>query len=163
MSTFEYQGYNQDVRKLIVVAAALVAISCSKDIQNSEAVKQGVMEYLQANKEKTGLNIDAMQVDVRQVSFQRDEAHAGVMITPKGIPGGGMQLTYVLTRSGNKWVVKGRTESGANPHGGGEMQQQLPQGLPPNHPSVPDGGQPGAKQLPPGHPSVGTKPNGTPQ
>lgn len=158
------------MRKLIVVAAALVAISCSKDIQNSDAVKQGVMDYLRANKDKTGLNIDAMQVEVRQVSFQRDEAHAGVTVTPKGIPGGGMQLTYVLTRSGNKWVVKGRTENGANPHGGDMQQlspgspQGVPQGLPPNHPAVPGAGQPQGLpggQLPPGHPSVGTKSTGT--
>ena len=140
-----------------MVAAALVAISCSKDIQNSEAVKQGVMDYLRANQSKTGLNIEAMQVEVRQVSFQKEEARAGVMITPKGIPGGGMQMNYVLSRNGNKWVVKGRQENGANPHGGADTQQQMP----PNHPSVPSGApqeQPGGpQQLPPGHPSVGTK------
>lgn len=138
-----------------MVAAALVAISCSKDIQNSDAVKQGVMDYLRSNQAKTGLNVEAMQVEVRQVSFQKDEARAGVMITPKGIPGGGMQMNYVLTRNGNKWVVKGRQENGANPHGG-DMQQQMP----PNHPSVPSATpqEPGSpQQLPPGHPAVGTK------
>jgi len=118
------------------------------------------MDYLRANQSKTGLNIDAMQVDVRQISFQKDEAHAGVMVTPKGIPGGGMQLTYVLARNGNKWVVRGRTENGANPHGGGDMQQQLPSGHPQVQPGSPQPlpqGTPPAGALAPGHPPVSTK------
>ena len=159
------------MRKLIVIAVALATISCSRDIQNSEAVKQGVMDYLRAGKTQTGLNVDAMQVEVRSVSFQRDEARANVYITPKGMPTGGMQLNYVLARNGNRWVVRGRTESGANPHGGSQMQQQLPSGhpqvapdgeppsgaLPPGHPQV----QPGAPSgLPPGHPPTGAKSTG---
>jgi hypothetical protein len=149
-----------------MVASALVAISCSKDIQNSESVKQGVMDYLKSNQAKTGLNVEAMQVEVRTVSFQRDEARAGVAITPKGMPGAGMQINYVLARNGNKWVVRGRTENGANPHGASELPRpselphagELPQGLPPNHPQVETQSQPGGPgQLPAGHPPVSTK------
>jgi hypothetical protein len=140
--------------RLILLAALLLTISCSKDIQNTDAVKQGVTDYLKDSQAKTGLNLDAMQIEVRSVSFQRDEARANVYITPKGIPTGGMQLTYVLARKGNKWVVRGRSESGANPHGaGGEMPQELP----PGHPqTTPGGAQPGGA-LPPGHPPVGSK------
>jgi hypothetical protein len=121
-----------------MIASALVAVSCSKDIQNTDAVKQGVMDYLKTNQAKTGLNLEAMQVEVRSVSFQRDEARAGVSITPKGMPGAGMQMNYVLARNGNKWEVRGRTENGANPHGASE-------------PPPPSG------TLPPGHPQVSTK------
>jgi hypothetical protein len=174
--------YNRDVRKhvrgapsfvgpailpasqlsswLLFLALALT-ISCSKDIQNTDAVKQGVTEYLKATQAKTGLNLDAMQIEVRSVSFERDEARANVYVTPKGMPTGGMQLTYVLARNGNNWVVRGRSESGANPHGGSQMpdsQEGSPtQGLPPGHPQVaPGSGQP-AGALPPGHPPVGSK------
>jgi hypothetical protein len=139
-----------------MIALALLTISCSKDIQNTDAVKQGVTDYLKATQPKTGLNLGAMDIEVRSVSFQRDEARANVYITPKGTQGGGMQLTYVLARSGNRWVVRGRTESGANPHG--SQMEGSPQGLPPGHPQVAPGGDRPAGALPPGHPSVGTKP-----
>jgi len=143
------------VRKLLVIAAALVSVSCSRDIQNTDAVKQGVVDYLQAGKAKTGLNVDAMQVEVRSVSFQRDEARASVYITPKGMQGAGMQMNYVLARNGNKWQVRGRAENGANPHGGNEMQQIPQQSLPPGHPQAgPDGAEPQSGALPPGHPSI---------
>jgi hypothetical protein len=143
---------------LLFLALALFTISCSRDIQNTDAVKQGVTEYLKASQAKTGLNLDAMQIEVRSVSFERDQARANVYISPKGMQTGGMQLTYVLARNGNKWVVRGRTESGANPHGASQMegspQGGSPQGLPPGHPHVAPGSE-GA--LPAGHPPVGSK------
>jgi len=140
--------------RLILIATLLITISCSKDIQNTDAVKQGVSDYLKETQAKTGLNLDAMQIEVRSVSFQRDEARANVYITPKGIPTGGMQLTYVLVRKGSKWVVRGRSESGANPHGaGGDMQQELP----PGHPQTAPGSEQPGGALPPGHPPVGSK------
>lgn len=142
------------MRKLIVIVAALVTISCSKDIQNDDAVKQAVVDYLHARNSQTGLNLDAMTIDVTSVSFQHDEARATLRFVPKGIPNGGMQMTYVLDRKGNKWVVRGRTESGANPHGAGPAPPgstpELPLPLPPGHPSTNPGGQP----LPAGHPPV---------
>jgi hypothetical protein len=144
-----------------LLTVALLTISCSRDIQNTDAVKQGVTEYLKASQAKTGLNLDAMQIEVRSVSFERDQARANVYISPKGVQTGGMQLTYVLARTGNKWVVRGRTESGANPHGN-QMQEGLPpQGLPPGHPQMaPGAGRPDAPPgaaLPPGHPPLGSK------
>jgi hypothetical protein len=143
---------------LLFLLIALLTISCSRDIQNTDAVKQGVTEYLKASQAKTGLNLDAMQIEVRSVSFERDQARANVYISPKGIQTGGMQLTYVLARTGNKWVVRGRTESGANPHGASQMDQGSPgQALPPGHPQVPPGGGQPPDALPPGHPPVGSK------
>ena len=143
---------------LLLLALALLTTSCSRDIQNTDAVKQGVTEYLKASQAKTGLNLDAMQIEVRSVSFERDQARANVYISPKGMQTGGMQLTYVLARNGNRWVVRGRTESGANPHGGNQMEQGAPgQGLPPGHPQMAPGGDRPAGALPPGHPPVGSK------
>jgi len=133
------------VRRLILIATALATISCSKDIQNQDAVKQGVLDYLRANNSQTGLNMDAMQVDVTSVSFQRDEARATLRFTPKGIPGGGMQMTYSLDRKGSKWVVRGRTESGADPHGAGGMPSQ-PGDLPLGHPAIGSQNPSGSKQ-----------------
>jgi hypothetical protein len=139
--------------KTLGLAAAIVLLTaCSRDIQNTDAVREGVVDYLKARTAETGLDINTMLVEVASVSFQRDEAHATVMFRPKSAPdAGGMQMSYTLERKGNKWVVQGRGEAGSgNPHGG-PGSPALPQG----HPS-PDG-QPPSGQLPAGHPPVGSK------
>jgi hypothetical protein len=135
------------VRKLALVLlaplAALWLVSCSKDIQNTDAVRQGVIDYLTARESKTGVSMSLMQVDVTSVSFQTNEARATVAIRAKtGGNGTPMMMNYTLQRQGNKWVVQGRTESGVNPHGG------TPQASPENAPPP---------QMPPGHPPVSPK------
>jgi hypothetical protein len=77
-----------------------------------------------------------MQVDVTSVSFREGEADAVVSFRPKGQadPSAGMQMQYTLEKKGNRWVVKGKRESGASPHGG---EAQAPGGaMPPGHPPV---------------------------
>jgi hypothetical protein len=134
------------VKKSLLATAALLLAACSRDIQNSDAIRAGVVEYLQGRMAQTGLDVNRLSVDITSVSFQRDEARATVYFRPKSAPaGGGMQMNYVLDRKGSKWVVRGRTENGANPHGGGN----LPLPLPPS-------GQP-PTGMPPGHPPVGSK------
>jgi hypothetical protein len=134
---------------MIVVAAVLALVSCSRDIQNTEAVKQGVVDYLKGRSSQLGLNIDAMKIDVTSVSFRAgNEAHATVLFSPKGMEGaGGMTMSATLDKKGSRWVVRGHLESGgANPHGAG--------GLPPN-PSDGQGASPSPGALPPGHPPIG--------
>jgi len=140
-------SYNRSVKKLALITAALLLAACSRDIQNTDAVKQSVMDYLRTRQSQTGLNIDMMQVDVTSVSFQKDEAQATLYFRPK-TGEGGMQMNYTLERKGGKWVVRGRTENGANPHGAGGLPQ-MPLTQPPG--AAPPG------QLPPGHPSVSSK------
>lgn len=134
-----------------LLTAALLLAACSRDIQNSDAIREGVVEYLKARTAQTGLDVNMMQVDVTSVSFQRDEARATVFFRPKSGPeSGGMQMNYVLDRKGSKWVVRGRTESGVSPHGGAAGQMPIP--------PLPGGPAPGQGQaLPPGHPPVGSK------
>jgi hypothetical protein len=143
-------------------------IGCGKNIDNKEAVRQGVVNYLSKRSDFL-----AMDVNVTSVAFHQDEATANVHFKAKGnnAPGAGMNLQYVLERKGSQWVVKGRAGSGnahaGMPQGGsgsiGAMPQigsgsgsgsigAMPQ-LPPGHPSVPDGGTPSGA-LPPGHPAV---------
>jgi hypothetical protein len=141
-----------------MASLAMLLAACSKDIQNSEAVKQGVIDYLQARKSQTGLDINLMQVDVVSVSFEKDQARATVMFRPKsGADAAGMRLAYTLQRKGNVWVVQPNNEGGANPHGGAGGGE--PSALPPNHPALPEGGAPppAGGALPPGHPPVGSK------
>jgi hypothetical protein len=141
------------VRKLTLVAAALLLAACSKDIQNSDAVKQGVIDYLQQKKGETGLDMKLMQVDVASVTFDKNQAHAVVVFRPKNsADAAGMQMAYTLDRKGNQWVVASHNESGASPHGAGGMP-----GMPPGHPAVPGASGAQGQQLPPGHPPIGSK------
>jgi len=135
------------VKKLGLLAAALLLAACSKNIQNGEAVRQGVIDYLKTRTAQTGLDMNAMQVDVTSLAFEKDTARATVFFRPKNVPqgSGGMSMSYVLERKGDKWVVKGRQDSVANPHG----MEGLPQS-----------GPPADTPLPPGHPGVGATPNG---
>ena len=114
-----------------LVVAALVLAACSKNIQNTEAVKQGVVDYLKERAPTMGLDMSAMDVNVDAVSFEKDVARANVSFVPKGMPGaGGMTMDYVLERKGDKWAVKGRQVSPTNSHG----DQPLPESMPPGHP-----------------------------
>ena len=124
----------------------MLLAACSRDIQNTEAIRQSVLEYLNARSTQTGLNMNMMQLEVTTVSFEKTQARATVFFRPKNGGGqGGMSMSYTLDRKGDKWVVRGRQEDGANPHGAGGM------------PPLPGTQPPPADNLPPGHPSVGSK------
>jgi len=119
----------------------VILTACSKDIQNKQALKDGVVEYLNANMSKTGLDVKLMDVDVSGMTFERDQARATVVFRPKGsTEGAGMTMNYSFDRKGDKWVVHGRQDSTSNPHGAGAT---LP---PPGADPVPP------TALPPGHP-----------
>jgi hypothetical protein len=124
------------VRKIALIAALSLLAACSKDIQNKDAVRGAVVDYLKERQAKTGLNVDQVQVDVTTMTFSStgDQVLANVMVTPKA-GGAGMQIPYTLDRKGSKWVVRARAENGENPHGAA--------GLP---------------ALPPGHPAAGKQP-----
>lgn len=159
----------------VCVLAAWLS-GCAKNIENKDAVRQAVMNYLAKRSD-----LLAMDVSVASVEFRQDEATATVHFQAKGnqAPGAGMNMQYVLERNGSEWVVKGRSgSSSGNPHTG------LPQGgsvapgqtLPPGHPGIPEGagsgpgsigampnlppaspgGPPQSGSLPPGHPAIGS-------
>ncbi len=78
-----------------------------------------------------------MNISISNVAFHNDEADATVGFQMKGDGGTAMSMNYVLQRKGDKWVVKGRKESGVNPHGSQGLQGTMPApsgGLPPGHP-----------------------------
>lgn len=135
------------MRKTLLIAVAVFVAACSRDIQNADAVKQGVLDYLNERKSQTGLDPAQMQIDVGNISFQKDEARASVIFRPKNQPDPQpMSISYLLDRKGNKWVVRPHAASGGNPHGGGGGTEMLP-----GHPAVPGEGK---GTLPPGHPSI---------
>lgn len=136
--------------------AAVLLAACSKNIQTKEAIRDAVVEYLNARQTQTGLDMSKMTVEVVNMSFGTNTAHATVAFNLK-TGEGGMQMPYDLERQGNKWVVKGTTATGANPHattGGGQVGTSSE--LPPNHPAIGSTPIP-AGPLPAGHPPVDPK------
>ena len=136
------------------LVAAILLVSCNRsDVNSKEAVRKGVVDYLDKRKAQTGLDMNLMNVEVTNVTFDKNEAHATVSFRPKDTKSGasGMAMSYVLERRGDEWVVKGRQESGMNPHGGGTP------GMPGSGAmgTAPGGPLPETPQLPPNHPPMG--------
>jgi hypothetical protein len=102
------------VIRLTLLAAAVVSYvllaGCKKDVQNQDAVRQGVMAYLSKRSD-----LLAMDVSVASVAFHDNEATAQVHFQAKGntSPAAGMTMQYELEHKDGQWVVKGRTGAGA--------------------------------------------------
>ncbi len=123
--------------------AALLVSGCGRNIDNKDAVRTGVMDYLNKKKESTGLDMTRMNIEISDVKFNKDEATAVVSFLPKDSTTGGMSMNYQLERQGAKWVVKGRKEGASNPHGGTTaVPGGMPQGM----------GEPATGGMPAGHP-----------
>ncbi len=122
----------------------MLLCGCHRDIQNTEAVRQGILKYLAKR-----ADLSSMDVTVANVSFRSDEADANVHFQAKGssAPGSGLDIRYILVRRGNEWEVKGRSGmgTGANPHGTAAGMGA-------------HGGMGSAPALPPGHPPIGAPP-----
>ena len=155
------------MHRIALTLAAVLALTCacSRNIQNKEAVKQAVVEYLNARQAKTGLDMSAMDVDVLGMSFEQNQAVATVYFKLKS-GDGGMKLEYDLDRKSDHWVVRG-IRSSSGPHGSDGTGPGADTGnapsLPANHPQL-DGTATQAPPLtdpaaplPAGHPPIGTK------
>jgi hypothetical protein len=127
-----------------LLLCALGLAGCQKDIQNKDAVRQGILTYLTQNK---NLSVNSMDIEVTQVTFRDKEADAVVMFKPKGgDAASGMSMRYTLEKQGSTWIVKKKADSGAHgatsPVGAGSMP--MPSGAMPM-PST-------SGAMPPGHP-----------
>ena len=148
---------NRAIRVLITVGILFLIAGCKKQESDADAVRAGINQHLASMK---SLNLDAMDMNVKGVSVQGNEAHADVEFTAKGAaPGsGGMQISYKLQKQNGVWVVQDTQVGGGMQHPGpGEVPpgnaDAPPSGSMPNfHDVVPDGGN--SKSLPAGHPPV---------
>ena len=133
------------VKRIWAALAAILVMgagsACKRNIDNQEAVRQAVIDYLG---KRSNLNMSAMNVDVTAVTFRSNEADAVVSITARGAaPGQPMSMRYTLERQGDHWTVKGKADAGGSPHGAGAANphggaEPPPSGeLPPDHPTVP--------------------------
>ena len=132
------------MRSLVPLLVCLSLTGCHRNIQNEDAVKQGLMDYLSS---RQGLSISSMNVSITSMVFRQDQCDVMVTFTPKEGPAQPMAIPYTLERKNDRWVVKPRMAGGQNPHGG--MSDNPHGGA-----GMPDGsGTPGGA-LPPGHPTV---------
>jgi hypothetical protein len=146
----------------LTLAAFCAAGGCKKRQSDNDAIRAGIMQHLTS---VGNLNIGAMDMDIRGVSINGNQAHADVEFRPKtgAAPGAGMQVAYNLEKRDGSWVVLKTQAAGGmiqhpdpnqNPH----QNQNVHSGSLPNFSDVlnPAGAAvPGA--LPAGHPPVASQ------
>src|SRR5260370_39973386 len=78
-------------------AALFVSNACKKQQSDNEAIRAGIMQHLNG---VGTLNISAMEMDIRSVSINGNQAHAEVEFRPKtgSPPGAGMPVGYNLEK-----------------------------------------------------------------
>jgi hypothetical protein len=155
-----------------VLFAALLSFSACKRQQNeNEAIRAAIMQHLSGLK---SLNLSAMEMDLKNVAINGDQAHAEAEFRPKtgAPPGAGMQVSYNLEKRDGAWVVlKSQTaggmiqhpDPGQNPHSNSAVH---PGSLPNFSDVLNPGGAPSQGNLPPRHPPINpqtstSQPSGT--
>lgn len=144
-----------------LVSTAATLTGCRQKQDETAAIRAGINEHLRT---VGTLNLNAMDMNVRKITVNGNQADAEVEFVPKsGAPAGaGMQVSYSLEKRDGGWIVTKRSSLGggiAHPEGGSAPQQQ-PEGAVHGMPNFQEllqpanpGASPGSK-LPPGHPPV---------
>src|SRR5258706_9921637 len=100
------------VKRIVLVAGMLVLAACArKNIENKEAIRQAVVEYLGSRTAQTGLDMSTMDVDVVAMTFERDTARATVAVKVKKSDAR-MQINYTFDRKTDKWVGQPKQKNG---------------------------------------------------
>lgn len=149
--------------KRLVLALGLAAGllgACAKQASEGAAIRSGILQHLATI---GTLNMSAMDMEVRSVSINGNQAHAEVAFRPKtgGASAAGMQVAYNLEKRDGAWVVLKTQPLGSmfehpdpnqNPH----TRQDLHSGALPNFSDLlnPVGSRPAARALRAGHPPV---------
>jgi hypothetical protein len=144
-------------------AALLFGGGCKKQPSDSDAIRAGIMQHLAG---VGTLNMTAMEVDLRSVSINGNQAHAEVEFRPKtgAPPGTGMQVAYNLEKRDGAWVVQKSQPLGGmiqhpDPNQNSHRNQDVHSGGLPNFNEVLNpSGAPAQGALPLGHPPVKAQP-----
>lgn len=145
-----------------ITVAIFGAVACKKQANDNDAIRAGILQHLTAI---GTLNMSAMDMDIRSVSVNGNQAHAEVEFRPKtgGGSGGGMQVAYNLEKRDGAWVVLKSQPLG------GMIQHPDPSQNPHQNPDGKSGGLPNFNEilnppgttapgaLPPGHPPVNSQ------
>jgi hypothetical protein len=143
---------------MLTFAAFSTVSGCKNHPSDNDAIRAGILQHLTA---VGTLNISAMEMDIRNVSINGNQAHAEVEFRPKtgAAPGTGMQVAYNLEKRDGSWTVlktqaAGGTMQHPDPNQNPHQNQAVHSGSLPNFNAVlnPTGAS-GQAALPPGHPS----------
>jgi hypothetical protein len=159
----KHSSVNRLALVLCFSAAILFGGGCKKLPSDSDAIRAGILQHLNG---VGTLNMSAMEMDIRSVSVEGNQAHADVEFRPKGgAPAGtGMQVAYILEKRDGAWVVQKTQPTGgmlrhpdpnANPH---QNPNAHSDSLPKFSDIVNPAGTPAPGALPPGHPPVNAQP-----
>jgi len=152
----------------VILLVAVMAVGCRKKQDQTEAIRAGILKHLGS---VNSLNVSAMEMTVTNVNIRGKQATATAEFRVKsGSPAGAaMQVSYVLEKQNDEWVVvKKETVGGDISHpatDGNTRMQTAPQGTTQDMPNFQDVLHPGSPnttgELPPGHPPVNpaTTPN----
>ena len=121
---------------MLALGTLVLAACARKNIENKEAIRQAVVDYLSSRQAQTGLDMSTMDVNVTAMTFERDTARATVEFRIKN-GDAGMQMNYSLERKGDKWVVQPKENAGGHGVVLPGNDKAPPGELPPGHPSVP--------------------------
>src|SRR5713226_1684912 len=163
-----FSGIGRDFRMkriglaLGLFAAVFISGACRKQQTDNEAIRAGILQHLNG---VGTLNISAMEMDIRSVSINGNQAHADVVFRPKtgAPPGAGMQVAYNLEKRDGAWVVLKTQPTGGmiqhpdsnkSPH---QNQDVHSSSLPNFSDIVNPAGTPPQGALPPGHPPVNSQ------
>src|SRR5205807_4315580 len=94
------------------------ATGCKTRVSDQDAIRAGIEKHLSG---LTGMNMSAMDREVKQVSINGDHATAQVEFRAKQGTAT-MQVEYTLDRQGAQWnVVGSQHKMGQNPRSGMDM------------------------------------------
>jgi hypothetical protein len=88
-----------------------VACKSANQSQNTDAVRQGVNDYLTSK----GLNMKGMDVNLSSLKVNGNQADVTASFSVKGTAQVAMTMGYHLEKQGDKWVVMG--SQGGQEHG----------------------------------------------
>ena len=116
-----------------LLSGMFLLAACGKNIRSREKVQEAILNRLQT---RSGLDLNALDVNTTSVSFNKNTAYATVAFHPKGNPNlnSGMVMTYTLEERGGKWVVVNVGDSHRRSLEG--SAQGATGELPPGHPPV---------------------------
>ncbi len=138
---------------------AFFSAGCKKPESDADGIRAGINQHLSSLKT---LNLGAMDMNIKNVSVQGNQAQAQVEFTPKGgsPSGGGMQVDYALEKQNGVWVVQNTQPVGTPAqHPGPDGDNAQPNPAPSSQDSMPNfrdlvPGGATSNSLPPGHPPV---------
>ena len=125
-----FSGIGRDFRMkriglaLGLFAAVFISGGCKQQQSDNDAIRAGIMQHLNG---VGTLNMSAMEMDIRSVSINGNQAHAEVEFRPKtGAPrGAGMQVGYNLEKRNGAWLVQKTQPAGRDDPASGSEQQSV--------------------------------------